>query len=290
MYEEQYGSSPLDFDHRFIGKMYQGECLEVMRTLPDDSVDMVFCDLPYGTTQNAWDVIIPFDELWEQYNRIVKKGGVVALTAAVPFDKVLGVSNIQNLKTEWIWQKNKATGHLNASHQPLRAHEHILIFCEGKPKSYNPIKTSGHKPMSSVPCLTSRKTEPDIMSRNYGFVEQQPKAGGDTTRHPTTIIPIPVHDNSKKDKFHPTQKPIELCEYFIKTYSNEGDVVLDNTMGSNSTGVAAKNLGRSYIGIEMDEIFFKHAVERFKGETIDRDAIRKELDDRALSLKMKINQ
>lgn len=238
-------------------KLYCGDCLEVMKTIPDNHIDMVFCDLPYGTTRNSWDEIISFENLWEQYNRIVKDNGAVVLTSQQPFTSKLIISNIKNFRYEWIWEKNKATGHLNANKMPMKAHENICIFYKKFP-TYNPQKTTGHKPHNAVK-PKSNIPEPEV-KRNYGHVSNTFGNDGTTTdRFPRTVQKFPVVNNDDPLKWHPTQKPIELIGYFIKTYSNEGDIVLDNCMGSGSTGVVCKNTNRNFIGIELDEEYFNLA-------------------------------
>ncbi len=242
-----------------------GDCLDIMSTLPDASVEMVFCDLPYGTTMNEWDVIIPFDQLWEQYHRLVKENGAIILTAQSPFDKVLACSNLKDFRYEWIWEKNKATGHLNAKKMPMKAHENVLVFYRKLP-TYNPQKTSGHKPFGAVK-PRENIPEPD-KKRNYNHVAHTFGNDGKTTdRYPRSVQKFPVINNDNPSKFHPTQKPIGLIEYFIKTYSNEGDLVLDNCMGSGSTCIAANRLGRRYIGIEKDETIYQSAVQWFQQDT-----------------------
>lgn len=233
-----------------MNKIYNGECLEIMSTLPDGCVDMVFCDLPYGTTQNEWDVLIPFDKLWAQYNRVVKENGAIVLTAQPPFDKILACSNLKNFKYEWIWEKNKATGHLNAKKMPMKAHENVLVFYRKMP-TYNPQKTTGHKPFGAVkPRDNIPKPE---KKRNYNHLSKTFGNDGKTTdRYPRDVQKFPVINNDSPFKFHPTQKPEEMIEYFIKTYSNEGEVILDNCMGSGSTCIACINTNRQYIGIEKD--------------------------------------
>jgi DNA modification methylase len=242
--------------------LYNGECIDILKNLSDSSIDMVFCDLPYGTTRNDWDSVIDLNLLWEQYNRIVKDNGAVVLTAANPFDKVLAMSNIENFRYDWIWEKNKATGHLNAKKLPLKSHEYVLVFYKKMP-TYNPQFTYGHKPMNAV---NPKKNVPRPNKlRNYGHMETQlGNPGGSTTRYPRSVIKIPVINNDNPIKWHPTQKPFELAEYFIKTYSNEGDVVLDNTMGSGSTGIACVNTKRKFVGIEMNTEYFNKASEWIK--------------------------
>lgn len=242
-----------------MNKIFQGDCIEIMTTLPDGCVDMVFCDLPYGTTQNSWDSPIPFDQLWSQYHRIVKENGAIVLTAQPPFDKVLACSNLKEFKYEWIWEKNKATGHLNAKKMPMKAHENILVFYRKLP-TYNPQMTQGHKPMNAV--LPKDNLPAPDRKRNYNHVDKRlGNTGGTTVRYPRDVQKFPVINNDNPLKFHPTQKPVDMIEYFIKTYSNEGDVILDNCMGSGSTVIACMNTSRNYIGIENDPEYFNKAQE-----------------------------
>jgi site-specific DNA-methyltransferase (adenine-specific) len=223
------------------------DCLEYMPTIPDKSIDMILCDLPYGTTQNKWDSIIPLDKLWIEYRRICK--GLIVLTAAQPFTSVLVNSQLELFKYEWIWQKDNATGFLNAKKQPLRNHESILVFYKEQ-CLYIPQFTEG-KP------YTTKGNGP---TTNYGDQISTPTIN-EGKRYPLSIIKF----TRDKDKVHPTQKPVALMEYLIKTYTNEKAVVLDNCMGSGTTGVACKNLGRSFIGIEKDPSYFKIAEARIGG-------------------------
>jgi site-specific DNA-methyltransferase (adenine-specific) len=240
-----------------FNKLYRGECIEIMSTLPDGCVDMVFADLPYGTTQNSWDSLIPFDKLWEAYTRVVKEDGAIVLTAQPPFDKVLACSNLKDFRYEWIWEKNKATGHLNAKKMPMKAHENVLVFYRKLP-TYNPQKTVGHKPMNAV-LPRDHIPEPD-KKRNYNHVDKRlGNVGGGTDRYPRDVLYFPVINNDDPLKFHPTQKPVSLIEYFIKTYSNPGDTILDNCMGSGSTCIACINTEREYIGIEFEEEYYNLA-------------------------------
>ena len=233
-----------------------GDCLERMKEIPDGSVDMVLCDLPYGTTQNRWDIVIPFDKLWENYWRVLKPNGVAVLTAQTPFDKVLGVSQLNYLRYEWIFEKTTATGHLNAKKMPMKAHENILIFYKKSP-TYNPQKTQGHKPANSY-------TKHQDDGSNYGKTSVGISGGGQTDRYPRSVQLFKT--DKQKISLHPTQKPVALMEYFIKTYTNKVDVVMDNVMGSGTTGVACKNLGRKFIGVERDPEYFNIAKERIIGE------------------------
>ena len=274
-------------------KLYQGDCLEVMKGIPDKSIDMILCDLPYGTTQNKWDSIIPLNDyieidgkcinkdsfylnqfmkginkkeidllwnknkkegLWTHYNRIIKDNGAIVLFAQTPFDKFLGNSNLKMLRYEWIWEKTTATGHLNAKKMPMKAHENILVFYK-KPPTYNPQKTTGHTPVHSY-------TKHQDDGSNYGKTKVGISGGGSTERYPRSVQIFKT--DKQKCALHPTQKPVHLCEWLIKTYTNENEVILDCCMGSGSTGVAALNTNRRFVGIELDENYFNTAVERLK--------------------------
>lgn len=225
----------------------QGDCLELMKDIPDGSIDMILCDLPYGTTRNKWDSIIPLNPLWEQYERVIKDNGAIVLTAQTPFDKVLGVSNLKLLKYEWIWQKEAGTGFLNAKKMPLKDHENILVFYKKLP-TYNPQMRTGFKPYT---------TTKGHHGTNYG-ADKGATTSSNGERYPLTIMKFSRDAN----KLHPTQKPVALFEYLIKTYTNEGDLVLDNCMGSGTTAVACKNTNRNFIGFELDETYFNIAKER----------------------------
>ena len=265
-----------------MNKIYQGECIEIMSTLPDGCVDMVFCDLPYGTTQNDWDCLIPFDDLWREYNRVVKENGAIVLTAQPPFDKILACSNLKHFKYEWIWEKNKATGHLNAKKMPMKAHENVLVFYRKLP-TYNPQMTQGHKPMNAV-LPRDNMPAPD-KKRNYNHVDKRlGNPGGGTTRYPRDVLQFPVINNDDPLKFHPTQKPVPMIEYFIRTYSNEGDVIMDNCMGSGSTIIACKNTNRQYIGIEYSEEYYQKAEDSIESyDKIDPFVTNEELSQKQLN-------
>lgn len=239
-------------------QLFQGDCLEVMKNIPDNSVGLVLTDPPYGTTACKWDSIIPLEPMWKELKRITKDNTAIVLMANQPFTSMLICSNLEMYKYNWVWKKNKSTGFLNAKKQPLRALEDICVFYT-KPCVYNPQKTTGHKPVNT---FTKHTTDGETVGRTKLGIS----GGGQTDRYPTNIIEIPVmnNDGSHGDKVHPTQKPVALMEYLIKTYSNEGDVVLDFCAGSGTTGVAAKNLNRDFIGIEMDEGYFKIAQERIE--------------------------
>lgn len=228
-------------------EIIEGDCLEVMAELPPAAVDMILADLPYGTTQNKWDSVLPLDELWRHYWRIVKPNGAVVLTAQAPFDKALGASCLRHLKYEWIWSKTRATGHLNAKKQPLKNHENVLVFYRGQP-TYNP--------QGLVRKLVPTIRKGGNNGANYGKSDKD--ALQEFENYPQSIITIP----SEGSTVHPTQKPVALMEYLIRTYTNEGDTVLDNTMGSGTTGVACVNTGRNFIGIERDPAYFDIADAR----------------------------
>lgn len=231
-----------------IINLYQGNCLEIMGNIPEKSIDMILCDLPYGTTRNKWDSPLPLDELWRQYGRVIKDNGAILLFAQTPFDKVLGNSNLKMLRYEWIWEKDNATGWLNAKKAPMKLHENVLVFYRKRP-TYNPQMREGF-----TPYINKRGA---LASTNYG------KYGVTTTvsngeRYPVDILRF----KRDKDKIHPTQKPVALLEYFVKTYTNIGDTVLDNCMGCGSTGIACKNTNRNFIGIELDQNYFDKAKQR----------------------------
>lgn len=236
-------------------ELWNGDCLELMKDIPDKTVDCIICDLPYGTTNCKWDSIIDLDKLWEQYCRIAKDNAAIVLFAQTPFDKVLGCSNLKMLKYEWIWEKTQATGHLNAKKMPMKAHENILVFYKKLP-TYNPQITDGHSPIHSYTKYISTQNNTEI----YNRMNKEISGGGETTRYPRSVQ---VFASDKQTcHLHPTQKPLALLEYLVKTYSNKGDLILDNCMGSGTTGLAAKNLGRRFIGIELDENYFRIAENR----------------------------
>ena len=239
-----------------------GDCLELMKNIPDGSIDMILCDLPYGTTACKWDSVIPFEPLWDQYKRIIKEDGCIALFAQCPFDKVLGYSNIDMLKYEWIIEKTKATGHLNSKKMPMKAHESVLIFYKNLPL-YNPQFTEGHKP---VHFYTKHTTD----GRCYRKTKTGISGGGSTKRFPRDVVKFKW--DTQKSALHPTQKPVALLEYLVKTYTNKGDLVLDNCMGSGSTGVACVNTGRKFIGMELDPGYFEIAEKRIN-EAMERTAV-----------------
>lgn len=234
----------------------QGDCLELMKDIPNKSIDLILCDLPYGTTDCKWDTIIPFEPLWKQYNRIIKDNSAILLFSQMPFGANLIMSNIKMFRYEWIWEKpNTSAGFLNAKKMPLRKHENILVFYKHLP-TYNP---QGIVPVENGKERTLNYSLPNVYGKEK-MVMPAPKY----TNYPGDVIKYNTDKHHSK-RIHPTQKPVDLLEYLIKTYTNEGDVVLDNCMGSGSTGVACINTNRNFIGYELDENYFNIAKERIEG-------------------------
>lgn len=247
-----------------LNKIYNEDCLEGMKRIPDGSVDCIVCDLPYGTTKNQWDSVIPLDELWLQYKRVIKENGAIVLFSQMPFTAILACSNLEMLKYEIVWQKKHATGFLNSKFAPMKIHENILVFskssaCFVKDKAqamlYNPQMTQGHKPYV---CKNN-----GIKSKNYDykhFSSCTTVSNGD--RFPTDLVCF----EKDKEKIHPTQKPVALIQYLIRTYSNEGDTILDNCMGSGTTAIAAIREKRNFIGFELNKEYYDKACKRIKLE------------------------
>jgi site-specific DNA-methyltransferase (adenine-specific) len=223
-----------------------GDCLEVMQSIPDKSIDAIICDLPYGTTACKWDSVIPFEPLWAQYKRVIKSNGAIVLFGSQPFTTLLISSNMDMFKYCWVWEKSRKTGFLNAKKQPLRSTEDIVVFYAKQP-IYNPQMKQVKERFVSRSGTFSGYGKHNSLSTSNGGVE-----------NPFNIIKIA----SESKPYHPTVKPVALMEYLIKTYTNEGDTVLDNCMGSGTTGVACKNLGRRFIGIEQDATYFEIAKNR----------------------------
>lgn len=225
-----------------INKVWQGDCLKLMRDIPDKSIDLICCDLPYGTTQNTWDSIIPFEKLWESYTRTIKYNGAIILFGSEPFTSLLICSNLNMFKYNWIWQKNKTTGFFNAKKQPLNDNETISVFCKGQ-SIYNPQMTIAEK-------IYKRGFVKEKKSDNYGNEKDfiQIDSG---YRYPKRIQYF--NNNDTLNQLHPTQKPTPLCEYLIKTYTNPGALVLDNCAGSGTTAIACLNTDRRYLCIEQEE-------------------------------------
>ena len=235
-------------------KLYHGDCLKLMFDLPDNSVDMVCCDMPYGTTACKWDTVLPLDMLWYHYKRIVKDNGAIVLTASQPFTSTLIHSNPKTFKYCWIWEKSLFTNFAMVKKQPAKKHEDIVVFYDKQP-SFHPQMESGkpYKDARHNGCrnatVGSEKSVKRVPINNTG------------TRYPSSVQKF---SNGNNGNVHPTQKPVELIEYLIKTYTNEGDTVLDNCMGSGTTGVACQNLNRKFIGIELDDKYFQIAKDRIE--------------------------
>lgn len=231
--------------------LYQDDCLVALKNIQDGTVDMIMCDLPYGTTDCFWDSIIPLEPLWKEYNRVCKKNAAMVFTCAQPFTTTLGNSNIENLRYEWIWEKPQGTNPMNVNIMPLKSHENVLVFYREKP-TYNP------QMWYSTP-YSGFSSDDKTIGEVYGSAKSKHRDNPEGSRFPKTVI------KHKQEKgLHPTQKPVGLMEYFILTYTNEGDTVLDNTMGSGTTGVAAILQNRKFIGIESDDKYFKIAKERIE--------------------------
>ena len=237
-----------------ISKLIHGNCLEKMKSIPDGSIDFVLTDPPYGTTACKWDSIIPLDEMWKQIKRVIKPNAAIVMMACQPFTSALVMSNPQWFKYDWVWRKPKGTGHLNAKKQPMRDKEDILVFYKEQ-CLYNPQMTVG-EPYKAKPGKSKRNGEDcygiykDVREDNNGL------------RYPKQVLDISIQERMKD---HPTQKPLALMEYFIETYSLEGDTVLDFAMGSGTTGVACKMLKRHFIGIELNDLYFQKAQDRVLG-------------------------
>lgn len=239
-------------------KLLNGDCLQLMKQIPDKSIDMILCDLPYGTTKCKWDSVIPFETLWREYNRIIKDNGAIVLFSSQPFTAQLVCSNIKNYRYEWIWRKTQAKNHLNAKKQPLRAHENIEVFYK-KPPVYNPQMTHGHKRKVCTRNYTRENTGASCYGR-----EVRNDHYDSTDRYPVDVQTFSNGDQTKR--YHVTQKPVDLLAYLIRTYTNEGDTVLDNCMGGGSTGIACLQTGRKFVGIEIDPDTFKIAKDRIEAE------------------------
>ena len=238
-----------------ISNLLFGDCLELLPTIEDDIVDMLLVDLPYGTTACKWDSIIPLDKLWEQYNRICKENAAMVFTAAQPFTTILAASNIKNFKYEWIWEKPQGTNPMNAKVMPLKSHENILVFYRKKP-TYNP------QMWYSTP-YSEFKSDTAKIGEVYGEAQSKHRDNPEGSRYPKTVLKF-----KQQKGLHPTQKPVDLMEYLIKTYTNKGDTVLDNTMGSGTTGVACVNSNRNFIGMESDTGYFGRAKIRIESAIV----------------------
>ena len=244
-------------------KLLHGDCLELMKDIPDGSIDMILCDLPYGTTACKWDSVIPIEPLWKQYKRVLKDNGAIVLTAIEPFASMLRANDLKGYKHEWIWNKEIAGNFIQAKNHPLRVHENVLVFSNGK-VNYYPIMTDADP--KNVRPLGVKKQKTDFMGKVSAGEFKAAKNYNSKKRYPKTILTYNARakECNNVNRVHPTQKPVALFEYLIKTYTNEGETVLDNCMGSGSTGVACVNTNRNFIGIELDDKYFEIAKERIE--------------------------
>jgi site-specific DNA-methyltransferase (adenine-specific) len=240
-----------------INKIHQGDCLELMKDIPDKSTDMILCDLPYGTTACKWDTIIPFEPLWEQYKRIIKDNGAIVLTASQPFTSALVMSNIKMFKYEWIWRKTKANGFMNVKKMPLKDIENICVFYRKNP-TYNPQGLINFN--KTIKNSKSKTINDDYISGQNGGAIKKSHYIQKFTNYPRQVLDFGIEPKP----LHPTQKPVALFEYLIKTYTNEGDLVLDNCIGSGTTAIACINTHRKFIGIELIPEYCKIAIKRIE--------------------------
>ena len=256
----------------FVGQiqpnsLVHADCLEAMKYIEPKSIDMIFADLPYGKTSCKWDIVIPFEPLWEQYTRLIKENGAIVLTGSQPFTSILICSNLKMFRYEWIWKKAYKTLHPRASFRPLLEHENILVFYKKQP-TYNA--------QGLIPCNTiinqklGTLNDTSVYAHNSNFKDREIYTKK-FKNFPSTVVSLGKHINARKTKhLHPTQKDVEMIEYFIKTYTNEGETILDNCMGSGSTGVACLNTKRNFIGIEKDDKYFNIASKRIRDAEIDK--------------------
>ena len=220
--------------------------------MPDGSVDMILCDLPYGTTRNEWDSVIPLDKLWEQYNRVIKENGAIVLSASQPFTSALVMSNPKLFKYDWVWKKNVNSNFMLVNKQPLRHHESVLVFYRKQP-TYNPQMTKGEFYTRKIG--VTERLDSQLFKSDF-----KRKDSSSDSIYPITVLDMPRDER----QVHPTQKPVELFKYLIRTYTNEGETILDNCMGSGTTAIACMDANRNYIGFELDETYYKKSLERIK--------------------------
>lgn len=242
-------------------QLFKGDCLEIMKDIPDGSVDMILCDLPYGTTACKWDTVIPFEPLWKEYERVIKENGAIVLFASQPFTSQLINSNLKLYKYNWVWQKDKPTNFALANKQPMKYHEDICVFYKKQPvynKQMIPRSEGGKNRCKTVVDHSNRKMQGTENVYSNGVTKYD-----ENLKNPSTIIYF--NTGRRQDLVHPTQKPLELLEYLIKTYTNESETILDNTMGSGSTGEACMKTNRNFIGIEQDDKYFEIAYNRING-------------------------
>lgn len=248
------------------GTFMLGDCLERMREIPDGSVDMILCDLPYGTTACKWDAVLPWGDLWSEYHRVVKDGGAIVLTAAQPFTTAMIASNMTGFCYLWVWNKRFGANFVQAKRQPLRIHEDVVVFSKnGKMPIYYPQKTKRDKPIKKG---GNKQSEAIPIRQSEASAAFGATAKSYDDKHPETIIEFNSRDEARG--LHPTQKPVALFEYLIRTYTDEGMTVLDNCAGSGTTAIAAERTGRNWICIERDETYFAKACERVEKEVSER--------------------
>ena len=240
-----------------LDTIYNEDCLQGMQRIPDGSVDCIICDLPYGTTACAWDSVIELDKLWQQYNRVIKPHGAIVLFGQEPFSTILRMSNLDNWKYDWIWDKKSKQGFLNAKKRPLKQHEIVSVFCYGKPPYYPQMDKRGK--VRNKGGYNKRRGDGDSCYGKYKNIQTE-----NNDYYPSTILTF--SNAVQLDKFHPTQKPVDLLRYLVLTYTNEGDTVLDNCMGSGTTAIACIKERRHFIGFELSKEYFDKAVRRIKAE------------------------
>jgi site-specific DNA-methyltransferase (adenine-specific) len=252
-----------------LNRIYQRDCLEGMAIIPDKSIDMILCDLPYGTTACKWDTVIPFDKLWEQYERIIKDNGAIVLTAVQPFTSALIMSNQKLFRYEWVWEKDRHANFLFAKKMPLKVHENICVFYKRAP-TYNPIMTKGKPNHTRNTHLHGEES----FREGLGNSVKATASNLSGMKYPRTVQYFKCVGKGKNE--HPTQKPVELFEYLIKTYTDEGEIVLDNCIGSGTTAVAATRLNRNFIGFERESEYVRIANQRL-------ESVQDELAERKLT-------
>lgn len=253
-------------------ELYNGDCIEVMKNISSGSVDMILCDLPYGTTACKWDTVIPFEPLWAEYKRVIKLNGAIVLFGSQPFTTKLISSNFEDFKYQWVWEKSKGSNFTHAKNMPIKLHEDICVFSQGKIGHLIQLKEKRmpYNPQDLIK-VDKKWSRPKKYDSEHGL--DRPSHSLDRViefeNYPRSILKFTNSDNRERGQ-HPTQKPVALCEYLIKTYTSEGECVLDNTMGSGTTGVACKNLNRNFIGIEKDETYFNIAKQRIENTPIPK--------------------
>ena len=259
------------------GSLYHGDCLQIMKEIPNKCIDMILCDLPYGTTACKWDSIIPFEPLWSQYERIIKDNGAIVLFGSEPFSSTLRMNKIDLYKYDWVWEKGRASGFVHAKNKPLKAHENILIFSKGTTvhklqsknrMTYNPQMSDGKPYSKKIKQVNTGDLNHKPSLSNLNFVGTINENQG--IRYPRSVLKYSMHNVGN---FHPTQKPVALFEYLIKTYTNESELVLDNCIGSGTTAIACINTNRKYIGIEKDDKYIEVAKKRIVEQEVKHEII-----------------